>query len=59
MDHFGAIFGLVFTAYGFVSGIIGPWLCGHLLDITGGNFTISAILVKLTTPPSECTLNRM
>jgi OFA family oxalate/formate antiporter-like MFS transporter len=70
MDHFGAIFGLVFTAYGFVSGIIGPWLCGHLLDITGGNFTlvfsylgsltlVSAILVKLTTPPSECTLNRM
>ena len=63
MDHFGAIFGLVFTAYGFVSGIIGPWLCGHLLDITGGNFTlvfsylgsltlVSAILVKLTTPPS-------
>ena len=70
MDHFGVIFGLVFTAYGFVSGIIGPWLCGHLLDITGGNFTlvfsylgsltlVSAILVKLTAPPSECTLNRM
>jgi OFA family oxalate/formate antiporter-like MFS transporter len=65
MDHFGAIFGLVFTAYGFVSGIIGPWLCGHLLDITQGNFTlvfsylgslmlISAILVKFTTPRTEC-----
>jgi len=70
MDHFGAIFGLVFTAYGFVSGIIGPWLCGHMLDITGGNYTlvfsylgsltlVSAILVKLTTPASACTLNRM
>ncbi|UCH19726.1 MAG: MFS transporter [Deltaproteobacteria bacterium] len=65
MDHFGTIFGLVFTAYGFVSGIIGPWLCGHLLDITRGNFTlvfsylgslmlISAILVKMITPRSEC-----
>jgi len=40
LKHFGAIFGLIFTAYGFVSGILGPSLSGYLLDITGGNFTI-------------------
>ena len=39
LKHFGAIFGLVFTAYGFVSGILGPSLSGYLLDITRGNFT--------------------
>ncbi|MBN2126361.1 MAG: MFS transporter [Deltaproteobacteria bacterium] len=40
MAHFGAVFGLVFTAYGFVSGPLGPWLGGYLLDATGGNFTV-------------------
>jgi OFA family oxalate/formate antiporter-like MFS transporter len=40
MAHFGAVFGLVFTAYGFVAGPLGPWLGGHLLDATGGNFTL-------------------
>ncbi len=40
LAHFGAIFGLVFTAYGFVSGLIGPTLSGVLLDITRGNFTV-------------------
>jgi OFA family oxalate/formate antiporter-like MFS transporter len=40
MKHFGIIFGLVFTAYGFFSGAFGPWLSGHLLDITGGNFNL-------------------
>jgi OFA family oxalate/formate antiporter-like MFS transporter len=34
MKHFGAIIGMIFTAYGFVAGIIGPWLTGQLLDIT-------------------------
>lgn len=38
--HFGAIFGLVFTAYGFISGLLGPSLSGYLLDVTGGNFLI-------------------
>ena len=38
--HFGAIFGLVFTAYGFVSGLLGPSLSGYILDVTGGNFLI-------------------
>lgn len=40
MAHFGAIFGLIFTAYGFLSGPLGPWLSGHILDLTGGNYTI-------------------
>jgi len=40
MTHFGAIFGLIFTAYGFVSGPLGPWLSGHILDITGNNYTL-------------------
>ena len=40
LRHFGAIIGLVFTAYGFVAGLIGPSLCGYLLDTTGGNFTL-------------------
>ncbi len=39
MKYFGAIFGLVYTAYGFSAGAIGPWLSGYILDITGGNFT--------------------
>jgi OFA family oxalate/formate antiporter-like MFS transporter len=40
LRHFGAILGLVFTAYGFVAGLLGPSLSGYLLDLTGGNFTI-------------------
>ncbi len=38
--HFGAVFGLVFTAYGFVAGILGPWLSGHLLDVSDGNLAL-------------------
>ncbi|MCP4022991.1 MAG: OFA family MFS transporter [Desulfobacteraceae bacterium] len=37
-ENFGRIFGLVFTAYGFVAGLIGPWLSGVILDITGSDF---------------------
>ena len=40
LKHFGAIFGLIFTAYGFLAGPLGPWLGGRILDLTGGNFTI-------------------
>ncbi len=40
MQHFGAIFGLIFTAYGFFAGPLGPGLGGKILDVTGGNFTI-------------------
>ena len=38
LKHFGTIFGLIFTAYGFFSGALGPWLSGHILDSTDGNF---------------------
>ena len=62
LEHFGAIFGLVFTAYGFLAGALGPWLGGHLLDATNGNFAlvfgylgifllISAGLIFLVRPP--------
>jgi len=62
LKHFGAIFGLNFTAYGFVSGILGPSLSGYLLDITKGNFLlvftylgvfciISGIFIRWVTPP--------
>ena len=62
MKHFGAIFGLIFTGYGFVAGPIGPWLSGFLLDRTQGNFTLvftylgllclaSAITIWFVRPP--------
>ena len=65
MEHFGSIIGVVFTAYGFISGIIGPWLSGHLLDVTGGNFEaifgylgslylLASIMILLTRPQTEC-----
>jgi OFA family oxalate/formate antiporter-like MFS transporter len=64
MAHFGAIFGLVFTAYGFIAGALGPWLSGYLLDKTHGDFKmvfgylaiccfISAILIRFATPPHK------
>ncbi|MDD2755545.1 MAG: MFS transporter [Methanothrix sp.] len=40
LDHFGAIFGLTFAAYGFVAGPLGPTLSGYLLDLTGDNFLL-------------------
>jgi MFS transporter, OFA family, oxalate/formate antiporter len=62
LKHFGAIFGLVFTAFGFLSGLLGPSLSGYLLDITDGDFlpvftylgifcVLSGFLVKLVVPP--------
>ena len=65
MDHFGVIYGLVFTAYGFVAGALGPWLSGYLLDVTRDNFTlvftylgiflfVSALLTQLITTETEC-----
>jgi OFA family oxalate/formate antiporter-like MFS transporter len=40
LEHFGAIFGLTFAAYGFVAGPLGPTLSGYLLDITGCNYPL-------------------
>ncbi|MGB5747204.1 MAG: MFS transporter [Desulfobacterales bacterium] len=67
MAHFGAIFGLIFTAYGFLSGPLGPWLSGYILDRTQGNYTLvfsylglmylaSAGLILLVRPWRECRL---
>ena len=67
MAHFGAIFGLIFTAYGFLSGPLGPWLSGYILDRTQGNYTLvfsylglmylaSAGLILLVRPWRECKL---
>lgn len=64
LAHFGAVFGLVFTAYGFLSGALGPWLAGYLLDRTGGDFAlvfgllgvfflISAVLIMFVRPPTR------
>ena len=40
LENFGITFGLVFTAYGFFAGFLGPWLSGMILDITDSNFKI-------------------
>jgi len=67
MAHFGAIFGLIFTAYGFLSGPLGPWLSGYILDLTQGNYTLvfsylgfmylaSAGLILWVQPWRECRL---
>lgn len=61
LAHFGAIFGLIFTAYGFCSGILGPWFSGFLLDLSnadfslvftylGGLYVIAAILIWFVRP---------
>ncbi len=64
LEHFGAIFGLVFTAYGFVAGALGPSLGGHLLDVTGGDYfvvflylgvfcVLSGLCIRLVVPPGQ------
>jgi OFA family oxalate/formate antiporter-like MFS transporter len=66
MENFGQIFGMVFTAFGFVSGALGPWLGGFLLDVSEGNFTlvfaylgilltVSVFLIWIVSPRAECT----
>lgn len=45
LKHFGAIYGLVFTAYGFVASVLGPALSGHLLD--GGRVTFNGVFAYL------------
>ncbi|MGD9291212.1 MAG: MFS transporter, partial [Desulfobacterales bacterium] len=67
LANFGAIFGLIFTAYGFFSGPLGPWLSGYILDVTNGNYTLvfsylglmylaSAGLILLVRPWQDCRL---
>jgi hypothetical protein len=65
LANFGAIFGLIFTAYGLFSGPLGPWLSGYILDLTQGNYTLvfsylglmylaSAGLILRVRPWQEC-----
>jgi MFS transporter, OFA family, oxalate/formate antiporter len=64
LKHFGAIFGLVFTAFGYLSGLLGPSLSGYILDLTEGNFLpvftylgvfciLSAFFIRLVVPPGR------
>ncbi len=69
VKHFGSIFGLVFTAYGFVAGFIGPSVSGYVLDATGGNFSVvftylglfcvsSGLFVRFVVPPGHIVLEK-
>ena len=40
MKHFSSIFGLIFTAYGCVGGIIGPYIAGVILERSGNPYRI-------------------
>jgi OFA family oxalate/formate antiporter-like MFS transporter len=64
MKHFAVIFGLMFTAYGFLAGALGPWLSGYLLDRHHGDFSLvftylgmffflSAVLILFVRPSSS------
>ena len=45
LKHYSTIFSLVFVAYGFISGIVGPALTGQLLKATGENYTVVFLLL--------------
>ncbi len=45
LKHYSTIFSLVFVAYGFISGIVGPALAGQLLNATGENYTVVFVLL--------------
>ncbi|MCK5100083.1 MAG: MFS transporter, partial [Desulfobacteraceae bacterium] len=45
--NFGRIFGLVFTAYGFIAGFLGPWLSGLILDLSQSNFPVVFIYLAI------------
>lgn len=47
LRNFGMIYGLIFTAYGFIGGIMGPAASGLVLDSTGGNYTIVFIYLAV------------
>jgi OFA family oxalate/formate antiporter-like MFS transporter len=64
LEHFGAIFGLTFAAYGFVAGPLGPTLSGYLLDMTADNFflvflylgvfcLIASLCIRRVVPPQR------
>ncbi|MGN0968303.1 MAG: MFS transporter [Oscillospiraceae bacterium] len=45
LKNYSTIFSLVFVAYGFISGIVGPALTGQLLKATGENYTVVFLLL--------------
>lgn len=47
LKHYSTIFSLVFVAYGFISGIVGPALVGQLLKGTGENFTVVFLMLAV------------
>ncbi len=47
LENFGKVLGLVFTAYGFFAGFLGPWFSGIILDATQSNFQIVFSLFAL------------
>jgi len=64
LEHFGAIFGLTFAAYGFIAGPLGPTLSGYLLDLNGDDFVpvflylgafslLAALSIRQVVPPKE------
>jgi OFA family oxalate/formate antiporter-like MFS transporter len=64
LKYFGMIFGLIFTAYGFIAGIAGPALAGFVLDFTGGSYLavftylavfclLAAVLIMMAKPATD------
>lgn len=45
LKHFGIIFGLVFTSFGFVSGLVGPVATGAILGVTGNNYSAAFLFL--------------
>lgn len=47
LKHFGVIFGLVFTSFGFVSGLVGPVATGLLLSATDNSYRTAFVFLGL------------
>lgn len=47
LKHFGVIFGLVFTSFGFVSGLLGPVATGLILQSTENSYAAAYIFLGL------------
>lgn len=47
LKHYSTIFSLVFVAYGFISGIVGPALVGQMLKWTGERYTVAFPLLAI------------
>ncbi|MCD8004798.1 MAG: MFS transporter [Oscillospiraceae bacterium] len=47
LENYSTIFSLVFVAYGFVSGVVGPALVGQLLKRTGENYAVVFSILAL------------